>query len=60
MKNKKIKNVAALSLSFALAASTALAGNKIERKMYNPWEAEIGYSQVVALTATHDNLCKIL
>jgi len=25
----------------------ACGEDKIERKMYNPWEAEIGYSQVV-------------
>ena len=25
----------------------AMAENQIKRKMYNPWEAEIGYSQVV-------------
>ena len=28
-------------------SSLAYGADKIERKMYNPWEAEIGYSQVV-------------
>ena len=32
---------------FAMMSLSACADNQIKRKMYNPWEAEIGYSQVV-------------
>jgi len=32
---------------FAVTSFTTVADNSITRKMYNPWEAEFGYSQVV-------------
>ena len=32
---------------FAMMSLSACADNQIKRKVYNPWEAEIGYSQVV-------------
>lgn len=34
-------------LSAIFFSISVVAEDKIERKMYNPWEAEIGYSQVV-------------
>ena len=41
-----VRNLVLLS-STLLFCSVSTADTKIERKMYNPWEAEIGYSQVV-------------
>ena len=38
---------AVLVISIISFVSFAYGEDKIERKMYNPWEAEIGYSQVV-------------
>jgi 2-iminobutanoate/2-iminopropanoate deaminase len=39
--------MAAFSLSLSVFSSSGYAAEKIERRMYNSWEAELGYSQVV-------------
>lgn len=36
-----------LTCTLAIACFPTSADNQIKRNMYNPWEAEIGYSQVV-------------
>ena len=39
--------ISIFTLCLSIFSVTAIAESKIKRKMYNPWEAEIGYSQVV-------------
>lgn len=47
MNSKKFSLLITFTLPFIFFNYSGFAEDKIERKMYNPWEAEIGYSQVV-------------
>jgi 2-iminobutanoate/2-iminopropanoate deaminase len=47
MNYRKLNPFIARTLLLVAISCPGIAAEKIERKMYNPWEAEIGYSQVV-------------
>jgi 2-iminobutanoate/2-iminopropanoate deaminase len=47
MNYRKLNLFIARTLLVVVFSCPGIAADKIERKMYNPWEAEIGYSQVV-------------
>jgi 2-iminobutanoate/2-iminopropanoate deaminase len=47
MNHRKLNLLIARTILLVSFSCPGIAADKIERKMYNPWEAEIGYSQVV-------------